>query len=219
MNENKICKQIGRSHDDVIKWKHFPRYWPFVRGIHPSPVNSPHKGQWRGALMFSLICAWINDWANNRDAGDFRHHCAHYDFTVMLYYMLYCCFSSPHRKVWHITPFFFKRTQSWRNNDVTRFALDTGSLLPTRRESRARWVWGQKNPSRFSSSCQITCWWNRGNTFSIKHSSIRRTTFQNLNVSRLGLWLSLPSPLKPGVQSRMNACSNYIWVFNKFTAY
>ena len=44
-------------HDDVMKWKHFPRYWPFVRGIHRSPVNSLHKGQWRGALMFSLICA------------------------------------------------------------------------------------------------------------------------------------------------------------------
>ena len=44
-------------HDDVIKWKHFPCYWPLVRGIHWSPVNSPHKGQWRGALMFSLICA------------------------------------------------------------------------------------------------------------------------------------------------------------------
>ena len=43
-------------HDEVIKWKHFPRYWPFVRGIHRWPVNSPHKGQWRGALMFSLIC-------------------------------------------------------------------------------------------------------------------------------------------------------------------
>ena len=45
-----------RGHDDVIKWKHIPRYWPFVWGIHRSPVNSPHKGQWRGALMFSLIC-------------------------------------------------------------------------------------------------------------------------------------------------------------------
>ena len=44
-------------HDDVIKWKHFPRYCPFVRGIHRWPVNSPHKAQWRGALMFSLICA------------------------------------------------------------------------------------------------------------------------------------------------------------------
>ena len=42
---------------DVIKWKSFPRYWPFVRGIHRLPVNSPHKGQWRGALMFTLIYA------------------------------------------------------------------------------------------------------------------------------------------------------------------
>ena len=40
------------SHDDVIKWKHFPRYWPFVRGIHLSPVDSIHKGQWRGVWCF-----------------------------------------------------------------------------------------------------------------------------------------------------------------------
>ena len=39
-------------HDSVIKRKHFARYWPSVQGIHLSPVNSPHKGQWRGALMF-----------------------------------------------------------------------------------------------------------------------------------------------------------------------
>ena len=71
------------SHDDVIKWKHFPRYWPFVRGIHRSPVKSPHKDEWRGALTFSLICAWINDWINNREAGDLRHHRVHYDVTVM----------------------------------------------------------------------------------------------------------------------------------------
>ena len=70
-------------HDDVIKWKHFPRNWPFVRGIHWSPVNSPHKGQWRGALMFSLICVWINDWVNNREAGDLRRYLVHYDVIVM----------------------------------------------------------------------------------------------------------------------------------------
>ena len=46
---------------DIHPWYiHFPRYWPFVRGMHRWPVNSPHKGQWRGALMFSLICAWID---------------------------------------------------------------------------------------------------------------------------------------------------------------
>ena len=68
-------------------WRHqmenCPRYWPFVRGIHRSPVNSPHKGQWRGALMFSLIYAWTNDWVRNRKAGDLRRHWAHYDVTVM----------------------------------------------------------------------------------------------------------------------------------------
>ena len=52
-------------------------------GNSPVPVNSPHKGQWRGALMFSLICAWINDWVNNRQAGDLRRHCGDCDVNVM----------------------------------------------------------------------------------------------------------------------------------------
>ena len=80
------CLMVMESiyfHDDVIKWKHFPRYWPFVRGIHRLPMNSPHESQWRGALMFSLICAWIYSWVNNREAGDLRHHRAHYDVMVI----------------------------------------------------------------------------------------------------------------------------------------
>ena len=63
--------------------EHFLRYWPFVRGIHRSPVNSPHKGQWRGTLIFSLICVWINSCVNNREAGDLRCHCAHFDVIVI----------------------------------------------------------------------------------------------------------------------------------------
>ena len=59
----RVCDK-NEPHDDVIKWKHFPRYWLFVRGIHRSPVNSPHKGQWCWALIFSLICVWINGWVN-----------------------------------------------------------------------------------------------------------------------------------------------------------
>ena len=56
------------SYDDVIKWGHFQRYWPFVWGIHRSPANSPHhKGQG------TLICAWTNGWVNSWDAGDLRH--------------------------------------------------------------------------------------------------------------------------------------------------
>ena len=71
-------------HDDVIKWKQNPCYWPFARGIHRSPVNYPHKGQWRGDLMFALICAWINRWVNNREAGDLRRHRDHYDVIVIV---------------------------------------------------------------------------------------------------------------------------------------
>ena len=73
----------GQQHDDVIKWNHFPRYWPFVWGIHRSRWIPRTKGQWRGALMFSLICTWINDWVNSREAGDMRRHRGHYDVSVM----------------------------------------------------------------------------------------------------------------------------------------
>ena len=72
-------------------WKHFQQYWPFVRGIHRSPVNSPHEGQRRGALIFSLICTWINGWVNNREAGDLRRHRAHYDVTAL------------YTRVWYVT--------------------------------------------------------------------------------------------------------------------
>ena len=58
--------------------KHFPRHWPFVQGIHRSPVNFPHKSQWRGALMFSLIYAWMNVWVNISVAGDLRRGLTHH---------------------------------------------------------------------------------------------------------------------------------------------
>ena len=76
-----------------MKWKNFPRYWPFVRGIHWSLVNSPHKGQWCGALMFTLICARINGWVNNCEAGDLRCNRVHHDVIVMIstWQMLITC--------------------------------------------------------------------------------------------------------------------------------
>ena len=77
----KSRKQV--EHDDVMKWKHFPRYWPFVREIHRPPVNSLHKGQWGGTLMFSLIWVWTNGWVNTRKAGDLRRYRTHRDVIVM----------------------------------------------------------------------------------------------------------------------------------------
>ena len=83
-----VLNSMQNSVNDTVSWwrhqmEKFPRYWPFVRGIHRSPVNSQHKGQWRGTFMFSLICVWINGWENNREAGDLRRYRAHCDVIVM----------------------------------------------------------------------------------------------------------------------------------------
>ena len=71
-------------------WRHqmetFSALLAICTGNHRSPVNYPHKGHWRGALMFSLICVWINDWVNNREAGDLRRYRPHYDAIVMSLY-------------------------------------------------------------------------------------------------------------------------------------
>ena len=93
---NTLCQLIWRTFVEVYDQQVFVSCWPYqmetfskllaltgVTGIHWSPMNSPHKGQWRGALMFSLICAWINDRVNNRVTGDLRRHRTHYDVIVM----------------------------------------------------------------------------------------------------------------------------------------
>ena len=94
-SQKSLYNEAGPRLSTLIKWlsewitwwrhqmENFPHYWPFVRGIHRSPMNSPHKSQWLGAMVFSLICAWINGWVNTREAGDLRRHRAHYDVSVM----------------------------------------------------------------------------------------------------------------------------------------
>ena len=77
--------RLSCRYDDVIELKSFTRYCLYERGITRLPVVFPHEGQWLGAVMFSLICAWTNSWANNRDAGDLRRHRSHHDVTVMEY--------------------------------------------------------------------------------------------------------------------------------------
>ena len=79
-----ICEQVANcsrdgnttgKHDDVIKWKCLPRFWPFVRGIHRSPVNSPYKGQWRGGLLNKRL---------SKQSRDLKRHRTHYDVSVMV---------------------------------------------------------------------------------------------------------------------------------------
>ena len=109
----------GSNHDDVIKWKHFPRDWSLVQGIHRSPVNSPPKDQWRGALMFCLICAWTNGWVNNRDAGDLRRHRARYDVTV-LYGIRFHQMTSSWQGTWHGRQIGPNKMHKWRECTQSR---------------------------------------------------------------------------------------------------
>ena len=80
-------KVYTRSLKTKTWWRHqmetFSASLVICAGNSPVPVNSLHKGQWRGAFMFSLICARINGWVNNREAGDLRRYRAHYDVIVM----------------------------------------------------------------------------------------------------------------------------------------
>ena len=69
---------------DYTWWRHQMETYYALLAICAgnSPVNSPHKGQWRGASMFSLICACINGWLNNHEAGDLRRH-REYKYCVL----------------------------------------------------------------------------------------------------------------------------------------
>ena len=85
----------GYNRSNPSWWRHqmetFSALLALCAGNSPVPVNSPHKGQWRGALMFSLIRAWINDWVNNREAGDLRRQRGHYEVNVMMLFMFTSC--------------------------------------------------------------------------------------------------------------------------------
>ena len=108
-------------------WRHkmgtFSALLSFVRGAHRSPVDSPHKSQWRGASMFSLICAWTDGWASNRDAGDLRCHRAHYDVIVMIVAKIS---GNCHSGTWKMTSntlyrfylWWYSRPAMQENNDI-----------------------------------------------------------------------------------------------------
>ena len=85
-------KMAAISQTKFPLWRHqmetFSALLAICAGNSPVPGEFPHKGQWRGVLAFSLICTRINGWVNNGEAGDLRHHRAHYDATVMQMHFL-----------------------------------------------------------------------------------------------------------------------------------
>ena len=79
--------KLNHTHAMISWWRHQMDTISALLAICSgnSPVNSPRKGQWRGALMFSFICVWIKGWVNNREAGDFRRYRSHYDSDLWIH--------------------------------------------------------------------------------------------------------------------------------------
>ena len=157
---------MATCHDDVTKWKHFPRHWAFVRGIHRWPVNSHHKGQWRGALMFSLICAWKNCWVNDHEAGDLRRHRTPCDVTVMPYSFTFC----QSRESWARlaqadTNQEFPSSPSLRSSHVTPSTTSFGTLHNSWNWIRKSYHWMQQN--RYDLFLPWPGWWRTPDPFSI----------------------------------------------------
>ena len=113
-------------------WRHemetFSALLAICAGNSPVPVNSPHKGQWGEALMFSLICVWINGWVNNREAGDLRRHRAHYDVIVMLRFS----FSTNYRRTFRFP----------RHNTASVKLLEPNPIFQVVMESLCNFAWG-----------------------------------------------------------------------------
>ena len=88
------CAPVSSVAQKSLSWQHatfmmthqmetFSALLAICAGNSPVPVNSTHKGQWRGALVFSWICTRIDGWVNNGEAGDLRRHRAHYDVNIL----------------------------------------------------------------------------------------------------------------------------------------
>ena len=80
-------------------WRHqmeaFSALLALRAGNSPVPGDFPtQRPVTRTALMFSLICAWINGLVNSREASDFRRHRAHHDVILM------CALTSKAVKTW-----------------------------------------------------------------------------------------------------------------------
>ena len=92
---------LSLRHDDVIKWKHFPRYWPFVSGEFPSQRPMTRSFD----VFFDLR-------PSKRLNKQLRRHRAHYDVAVMNCWniVFHCTNLKYSNKVIILTCMFMSRT-------------------------------------------------------------------------------------------------------------
>ena len=161
MRGHSVCWWVGAwIHDDVIKWKQFPHYWPFVRGIHQSPVNSPHKGQWHGALMFSLIYA-LNERLSKQSWGwsfetPSRSLWRHYNA------LRFESWASIHLAVRRLTAVLvvvnFISDRQYKNKDNLLTKQNTTLVIAVRGHQRSPWAHRAGGLTAWSQSQEVRCY-------------------------------------------------------------
>ena len=186
---------------------HFPRYWPFVRGIHRSPVNSPHKGQWCGSLMFSLTYVWINGWVNSGEAGDLRLHHAHYDVTVMFWLVFRSAapiLPWPPFWLWRILSCIQVLWTPWAHQSLASINQSNPVLLKervriprTRRAGGAVMLWGRL-PLDGVGSCRLFFTDDLHDNLSWVPVSDKPHTFKSWFTHSSQVFFGRPGPFLPG---------------------
>ena len=163
-------------------------------GIPRSPVDFPRKGQWRGALMFSLIHSWRHGSANSRDAGDLRPHGAYYDVTVMLFNITWAVIHQPYLLV--------KMFSAQRHNGQILWFHS----IPMEKEMQESWTIFHKFPRRWkpTSDCPGT---------NIYPGLFRENTCCGLYwyrpVSQIPQYTSLISHNAPSCNRNLHMCAHF----------
>ena len=70
-----VTHDISRAHDAVIKWKHFSLYWPFVRGIHRSPVTQSPVTRRFDVFFDKRLCKQSRGWWFETPPCSLWRHC------------------------------------------------------------------------------------------------------------------------------------------------
>ena len=137
--------------------------------------NSPHKGQWRGALIFSLICARINGWVNNVKLVIKTPSCPLWrpcnvivevvilNTEYFMYFYVMNCSPLPTADPWRYMPIFFNRkmyhSATYRFQEIT--GHNSSCTVSKRLDTFGKTMANVIGKISFSIVANITCDWRR----------------------------------------------------------
>ena len=125
---------------DVMIWKHFPHYWPFVRRIHRSPANQTGLVMWCFGFHFIMLNRLLN---KQYDDWRFETHWR-------------CCYVTTMRNDVCSVVFMWYSTESWCR-DHSEYGL---SQWETTLQCNvvSRWLSPCSNPQCYNATSSLIGW-------------------------------------------------------------